>query len=180
MTDHNNLRYFMTTKELTRRQARWAEKLSAFDFEIVHRAGKANPADGHSRRPDYEPDENWENDILLPTLQNKLKRSLTDRQTQEGTTAVENEDSPDAESPTLQWSTSKDPILEGTRGLKHLLPRSVVIAAMGAESAYDEPQESALDLLLKLQSNDALAKTQRQLIAEGVSPQNRSNTKFWS
>ena len=90
ITDHNNLRYFMTTKELTRRQARWAERLSAFDFEIVHRAGKVNPADGPSRRPDYEPGDNKEEDILLPTLQNKLKRSFNHRQTQ-GRVASEKE-----------------------------------------------------------------------------------------
>jgi RNase H-like domain found in reverse transcriptase len=35
-TDHKNLEYFMTTKELTRRQARWAEKLSEFNFKILY------------------------------------------------------------------------------------------------------------------------------------------------
>jgi hypothetical protein len=53
ISDHNNLRYFMTTRVLTRRQARWAVTLSTIDFEIIHRAGSKNPADGPSRRPDY-------------------------------------------------------------------------------------------------------------------------------
>ena len=35
--DHQNLRTFMTTKELNARQARWAEELSAFNFVIEHR-----------------------------------------------------------------------------------------------------------------------------------------------
>ena len=71
-TDHNSLKYFMTKKELNRRQARWAERLSAFDFEIVYRSGKLNPADGPSRRPDYElPQE--ASSALLPTLQQKLR-----------------------------------------------------------------------------------------------------------
>jgi hypothetical protein len=39
---------------LSRRQARWAEILSQFDFTIKHLDGKKNPADGPSRRPDYE------------------------------------------------------------------------------------------------------------------------------
>jgi hypothetical protein len=43
----------MTTKDLTRRQARWAEALSAFDFELSYRIGKNNPADALLRRPDY-------------------------------------------------------------------------------------------------------------------------------
>jgi hypothetical protein len=33
--DHRNLESFMTTKALTRRQARWAETMGCFDFEIV-------------------------------------------------------------------------------------------------------------------------------------------------
>lgn len=39
-TDHRNLEYFMTTKQLTRRQARWAEFLSEFNFKIMYRPGK--------------------------------------------------------------------------------------------------------------------------------------------
>jgi hypothetical protein len=39
---------------LSRRQARWAEILSSYDFVIEHLEGKRNPADGPSRRPDYE------------------------------------------------------------------------------------------------------------------------------
>ena len=35
LTDHNSLKYFMSTKGLTHRQARWAEFLSEFDFSIV-------------------------------------------------------------------------------------------------------------------------------------------------
>ena len=45
-TDHINLEYFNTTKLLNRRQARWAEVLSQFNFKIVDRpgekSGKAN------------------------------------------------------------------------------------------------------------------------------------------
>ena len=52
--DHKNLVYFLTSKVLSRRQARWAEILSSYDFHIEHLDGKKNPADGPSRRPDYE------------------------------------------------------------------------------------------------------------------------------
>jgi len=74
LTDHNNLRGFMNVKQLTPRQSRWAVALSAVDFVISHRAGKTNPADGPSRRPDYEGD-SPSMTTLLPTLQNKLKLS---------------------------------------------------------------------------------------------------------
>lgn len=50
-TDHKALEYFMTTKALNARQARWAELLSEFNFLIKYRAGKANViADALSRR----------------------------------------------------------------------------------------------------------------------------------
>lgn len=37
ISDHKNLEYFLTTKNLNRRQARWSEILSAFHFVIQHR-----------------------------------------------------------------------------------------------------------------------------------------------
>ncbi|KAF4301954.1 hypothetical protein GTA08_BOTSDO10282 [Botryosphaeria dothidea] len=40
LTDYKNLEYFMTTKQLTSRQARWAKFLSAFNFIISYRPGK--------------------------------------------------------------------------------------------------------------------------------------------
>jgi transposase InsO family protein len=40
LTDHKNLEYFMTTKLLNRRQARWSEFLSRFAFVIVYWPGK--------------------------------------------------------------------------------------------------------------------------------------------
>ena len=54
-SDHKNLTFFTTTKELTRRQARWAETLSQYDYRIEHCDGRANSqADALSRRPDYK------------------------------------------------------------------------------------------------------------------------------
>src|SRR5437016_2964387 len=83
LADYANLRYFMTTKELSRRQARWAERLAAFDFEIQYRKGSTNPADGPSRRPDYEPPEG-ESKLLLPMLQLKLRVNLIFKRNRRG------------------------------------------------------------------------------------------------
>ena len=41
LSDHENLEYFMSTKLVSRRQARWSEILSRFNFKIVYRPGKA-------------------------------------------------------------------------------------------------------------------------------------------
>jgi hypothetical protein len=57
LTDHKALEYFMTTKKLTRRQARWAEFLADYDFQITYRPGKQNEkADALTRLPGYVPD----------------------------------------------------------------------------------------------------------------------------
>jgi hypothetical protein len=52
-TDHKNLVNFTTTKELNKRQTRWAEFLSEFNFTITYRKGSENGrADALSRRSD--------------------------------------------------------------------------------------------------------------------------------
>ena len=71
-SDHNNLRYFMTTKHLNSRQVQWALALSPFDFEIRYTLGKMNPADVPSRRPDYAPETEQGIGDLLPTFHNKM------------------------------------------------------------------------------------------------------------
>ena len=72
-TNHLNLKYFMTTKELTRRQARWAEKLSEYNFKIIYQPGKQNlKADALTRMPNAKPVEAtddrklYQNQVLLP------------------------------------------------------------------------------------------------------------------
>ncbi|KAE8826953.1 hypothetical protein HRS9139_08125 [Pyrenophora teres f. teres] len=56
VTDHKNLEYFMSSKSLTRRQARWSIFLSQFDFKISYAPGEQNgEADALSRRPQDEP-----------------------------------------------------------------------------------------------------------------------------
>jgi len=66
--DHKNLEYFQSSKVLSRRQARWTEILSSYDFIIEHLEGKKNPADGPSMRPDYEIDYERPTPRLLATL----------------------------------------------------------------------------------------------------------------
>jgi hypothetical protein len=50
-SDHRALEYFMTTKKLSARQARWAEFLSRYHFTLMYRAGTTNErADALSRK----------------------------------------------------------------------------------------------------------------------------------
>lgn len=52
-TDHKNLEYFKSCKNLSRRQARWSLQLSSYWFVITYRPGSQNPkADALSRRSD--------------------------------------------------------------------------------------------------------------------------------
>lgn len=51
LTDHQNLKYFMTTKQLSPRQLRWAQFLAQFRFDIEFRQGLLNGrCDALSRR----------------------------------------------------------------------------------------------------------------------------------
>ena len=68
-TDHKNLEYFMTTKILNRRQARWAQELAAYNFKIVYRKGSSNgKADALSRRSEYRPEGGGSDDENLRTV----------------------------------------------------------------------------------------------------------------
>ena len=54
-TDHKKLERFLSLSELSRRQFRWSQILSMFNFEITFRPGRlCGNADALSRREDYE------------------------------------------------------------------------------------------------------------------------------
>ena len=57
ITDYKNLKYFISTKQLSRRQARWSEYLSRFDFKIQYRPERLNSrADVLTRLPRDAPE----------------------------------------------------------------------------------------------------------------------------
>ena len=66
LTDHRNLEYFMTSKLLNRRQARWSEFLSRFNFKIIFQPGHANgKADALTRRSGDRPEEGDERKKMM-------------------------------------------------------------------------------------------------------------------
>ena len=68
VTDHQNLEFWRTAQDLSRRQARWALWLSRFDFKLKHRPGKSNTqADALSRMSSLQvndADDNREQTVL--------------------------------------------------------------------------------------------------------------------
>jgi hypothetical protein len=70
-SDHEALKYFMTKRMLNARQARWAEFIADYDFEIAHTPGKSNgKADALTRREEdvaqqKELKKNSRNQVLL-------------------------------------------------------------------------------------------------------------------
>ena len=79
LTDHSNLRAFMSTHKLMRRQVRWALDLSAFDFWLVYRKGTLNPVESSSCRSHYQGDAELKDSITDNTsaLQKMLFPTVT-------------------------------------------------------------------------------------------------------
>ena len=74
LCDYNNLRYFITTKSLSARQAQYTEELAKFNFKIKYKLSKANPADALFQCLDYakgfkDSSKRTVLNAILPTLQ---------------------------------------------------------------------------------------------------------------
>jgi transposase InsO family protein len=63
-SDHKNLKHFLQKQRLSERQARWYLELSEFNFEIVHRAGKAQIVSDALSRRDQDLPKDWNDDRL--------------------------------------------------------------------------------------------------------------------
>ena len=169
LTDHDNLRYFMTTKTLTARQGRWAEYLSAFDFRIEHLKGTKNPADGLSRRPDYERDSLKREGIglMLPTLQHKLRAfnadiapslakmgvSMTPEDIDHPSLTVDAVEGFDA-APDSERSREIVGELTGRGRSLLLAPRRVVAAVAASETAWEDTPTLLLNFIKAVQDAD--------------------------
>ena len=180
----------MTTKELSRHQTRWVEKLAIFDFIIQHHPGRINPTDAPSCCPDYQPqpEENIGADTLLPTLQRKLQHSLSQMPNWQS-------ESLDAvfiltTSLACQWEPSSIPMhvdtsnscncsdrqctdenhTNGVTGnLDILVPWLMIQAAMQIKTAYiTEPSESMVDLLHTVQHKDKNASKLLSTLVSGA------------
>ena len=74
ITDHFTLRTLTTQAIADPVRARWHTKLMEYDFTVMHRPGKDNPADALSRRPDHRQVEQAQ--LTLTEFQLKLDPSI--------------------------------------------------------------------------------------------------------
>src|SRR6202165_392033 len=114
-SDHRNLLWFTETKVLNRGQARWAEKLSRFDFVIVFRPGKdQGKPDALSRRPDYSPrkgrDSEKQGKVFLKPSQVDTSH-LTNLSLTLNTAAAQTIDTDDDPAQAIKTSLADDPNL---------------------------------------------------------------------
>jgi hypothetical protein len=73
-SDHRNLQWFMETKQLNSRQARWAELLSQFNFVITYRPGtQGGKPDALTRRSQDLPED--DNDPRIACLRKAILRA---------------------------------------------------------------------------------------------------------
>ncbi|RAL65405.1 hypothetical protein DID88_000973 [Monilinia fructigena] len=166
MTDHNSLQYFMTKKELNGRQARWAETLAAYDFQIKYRSGKLNSADGPSRRPDYAGGITGLNEMLL-TLQNKMRNATLVasiyRRSVGNMTPFEHVLGLcwEREGCSLPLHGQVEPWVES--GCRQMIPRRVATVLAKDETAFEQITEPMRNGLLRLQENDKFVQKREYL-----------------
>ncbi|EDN08461.1 hypothetical protein HCAG_04960 [Histoplasma mississippiense (nom. inval.)] len=168
LTDHANLRYFLTTKSLTGRQARWAELLSEYDFFIRYRPGRLNPADAPSRRPDYDIVDGDEDPTKgpLPSLQKKLAAGGW------GSLKLGNGAGKAAARPYTGGGELGSPQGTGTEGHELLVPRFAAIELAEDETVYNLPTQRLLEFIGELQQGDALTAARIQKLKEEGSGSN--------
>jgi len=70
MTDHANLQYWKSPKNLNRRTARWHADLQEYNFDILYIPGKTNiPPDTLSRLPGMDKGENDNKEVVVLPLE---------------------------------------------------------------------------------------------------------------
>jgi RNase H-like domain found in reverse transcriptase len=64
-TDHNNLCYYRSPRNIAQRVARYMSKLADFNFEIIYKPGATNQADALSRHLAIPKGENDNEDVVV-------------------------------------------------------------------------------------------------------------------
>jgi hypothetical protein len=87
-SDHRNLEHFMTTKQLNRRQARWAEFLSKFNFKIMYRPGKQGEKPDILTRRSQDLPKGFQDERRQQQFQTLLKYKNLDKDLQKALSAI--------------------------------------------------------------------------------------------
>ncbi len=160
LTDHNNLRAFMSMHKLKRRQVRGALDLSTFDFRLVYRKRTLNLADGVSRQPDYQRNA-------------EIEDSMTDN-----TTALQRMLFPTVAAVTSQPLSPTDEearqnLVVGTSDSHFPNQRRQARGAASNERIYKDVSKSLIDVLPEFLRADPLTKKVTHRLAT-----RESNSKF--
>jgi transposase InsO family protein len=190
LTDHQNLQSFMKQTKINGRQARWCMFLSPYDFVIKHRAGKSNPADAPSRRPDYEREAKIDPQAQARDLLSELQTHLVGAAHVDwiGHLPLRDKESRSIDRPEQGKGAEvrvagNSPVVGvaqiaamacrtiGTVGREHRVPRSAVRTVAEGQSVYGEPQRPLLQLIREVQESDPLLKKENLLqVEEGEKP----------
>lgn len=113
ISDHKNLQYFMTTKRLSRRQARWSEFLSRFDFKLTYRPGaQGGKPDALTRRssdlPQGDEDDRHRHQHQTVLKPYNLSPGMSPIILNQGTTNTETDEQPSLEE-LLATAYERDP-----------------------------------------------------------------------
>ena len=165
LTDHANLRTFLSTKTLRGKYARWWEILSALDLNISYRAGKLNPADAPSRRPDYEERARQEAAALEQDsgspLGDEARLSVASVTSEPGLRFEPDlettQDNTVANNATYSLRLTATVMLSRSRKPRPVVPLNEVRESAKAEDAYSDPTLEFRRLIARLQQDDELA-----------------------
>ena len=198
LTDHRNLQYFMTTKQLSRRQACWSEYLSRFNFIIQFRPGKlgAKP-DALTRKSGDLPKEGDEHikqmqqtvlkkHNLNPAIKSNLDPVATPSTLPTlSTPSALNLDSTSNPNSTFNISadTVAEPTVESTEATESIVAPTVVapIDATKPTDAILEEEKATLDQLLdRAYEKDPIPSRVLELLARGSNYSKNLTIADWS
>ena len=165
LTDHINLQYFMTTKQLSRQQARWSEYLSRFNFIIQFWPGKlgAKP-DALTRRSGDLPKEGDER--IKQMQQTVLKEHNLDTAIKSNLDPVA---TPSMQPSTLNLDSTSNPNSTFNISVDTIEPIVVPTEATKPAKAIDKEKSMSLDQLLdRGYKKDPIPRRVLELLARGA------------
>lgn len=146
ISDHKNLQYFMTTKRLSRRQARWSEFLSRFNFKLTYRPGaQGGKPDALTRRspdlPHDQGDERHQHQFQTILKPHNLSPGMSPIALNQGTVDTAEQESQrsleDLLSTAYEQDTTPDRILKALRDGDRRLPSDLLPMKISLQDCSD-------------------------------------------
>ncbi|RMZ75256.1 hypothetical protein DV738_g5567, partial [Chaetothyriales sp. CBS 135597] len=158
-TDHQNLRYFMITKELNNKQTRWAEKLAHFNFFIEYQPEEARARPMLSilqkllqrteAAPQEDPELKEDMRAAAPTLLARLQEGISPNSTQKGKDNIKNAYTHLGQRPGSKANTRGCQADNNMRTCH--MARQVVMAAISRQTTYNLDEATLSNALLEAQ-----------------------------